>query len=313
MLTVSNVIERFKFEVVTGETGIHKAVTSIDVSRPGLEITGYFSYYSSERIQLFGTTETTFFVNKLTDEEKRERAYLLCRDETPCIIFTDGYEPPKEIIEACKETSTPLLKTELTTTNLVFYLTDFLEISLAPETNIHGVLLDVYGIGVLITGESGIGKSEIALELVKNGHRLVADDNVEIKEIANGVLMGQPPKLIENLLEIRGLGIINVMTLFGAGVVLNEKRIMLNVHLEFWKEDKEYDRLGLDKRTIKIIDSEIPSKLIPVRPGRNVSNIIEVAAMDFRLQKMGVSAAREFNERLIAHIRSKNDGGTQSL
>ena len=313
MLTVSNVIERFKFEVVTGETGIHKAVTSIDVSRPGLEITGYFSYYSSERIQLFGTTETTFFVNKLTDEEKRERAYLLCRDETPCIIFTDGYEPPKEIIEACKETSTPLLKTELTTTNLVFFLTDFLEISLAPETNIHGVLLDVYGIGVLITGESGIGKSEIALELVKNGHRLVADDNVEIKEIANGVLMGQPPKLIENLLEIRGLGIINVMTLFGAGVVLNEKRIMLNVHLEFWKEDKEYDRLGLDKRTIKIIDSEIPSKLIPVRPGRNVSNIIEVAAMDFRLQKMGVSAAREFNERLIAHIRSKNDGGTQSL
>lgn len=313
MLTVSNVIERFKFEVVTGETGIHKAVTSIDVSRPGLEITGYFSYYSSERIQLFGTTETTFFVNKLTDEEKRERAYLLCRDETPCIIFTDGYEPPKEIIEACTKTSTPLLKTELTTTNLVFFLTDFLEISLAPETNIHGVLLDVYGIGVLITGESGIGKSEIALELVKNGHRLVADDNVEIKEIANGVLMGQPPKLIENLLEIRGLGIINVMTLFGAGVVLNEKRIMLNVHLEFWKEDKEYDRLGLDKRTIKIIDSEIPSKLIPVRPGRNVSNIIEVAAMDFRLQKMGVSAAREFNERLIAHIRSKNDGGTQSL
>lgn len=313
MLTVSNVIERFKFEVVTGETGIHKAVTSIDVSRPGLEITGYFSYYSSERIQLFGTTETTFFINKLTDEEKRERAYLLCRDETPCIIFTDGYEPPKEIIEACKETSTPLLKTELTTTNLVFFLTDFLEISLAPETNIHGVLLDVYGIGVLITGESGIGKSEIALELVKNGHRLVADDNVEIKEIANGVLMGQPPKLIENLLEIRGLGIINVMTLFGAGVVLNEKRIMLNVHLEFWKEDKEYDRLGLDKRTIKIIDSEIPSKLIPVRPGRNVSNIIEVAAMDFRLQKMGVSAAREFNERLIAHIRSKNDGGKESL
>lgn len=313
MLTVSNVIERFKFEVVTGQTGIHKAVTSIDVSRPGLEITGYFSYYSSERIQLFGTTETTFFINKLTEEEKRERAYLLCREETPCIIFTDGYEPPKEIIEACKETSTPLLKTELTTTNLVFLLTNFLEVSLAPETNIHGVLLDVYGIGVLITGESGIGKSEIALELVKNGHRLVADDNVEIKEIANGVLIGKPPKLIENLLEIRGLGIINVMTLFGAGVVLNEKRIMLNVHLEFWKEDKEYDRLGLDKRTIKIIDSEIPSKLIPVRPGRNVSNIIEVAAMDFRLQKMGVSAAREFNERLIAHIRSKNDGGTQSL
>src|SRR5699024_9008117 len=157
------------------------------------------------------------------------------------------------------------------------------------------------------------GKSEIALELVRNGHRLVAEDSVEIKEIANGVLMGKPPKLIEKLLEIRGLGIINVMPLCGDGVVLNETRIMLNFPLYFWQADKEYDRLGLDKRTIKLIDSEIPSKLIPVRPGRNVSNIIEVAAMDFRLQKMGVSAAREFNERLIAHIRSKNDGGTQSL
>ena len=191
----------------------------------------------------------------------------------------------------------------------MFYLTDYLEISLAPETNVHGVLLDVYGIGVLITGESGIGKSEIALELVKNGHRLVADDNVEIKEIGKNVLIGKSPELIENLLEIRGLGIINVMTLFGASVVLSEKRIMLNVHLEFWQQDKEYDRLGLDKRTKNILNSEIPSKLIPVRPGRNVSNIIEVAAMDFRLQNMGVSAAREFNERLIAHIRSKDNGG----
>ncbi|OFO53034.1 MULTISPECIES: HPr(Ser) kinase/phosphatase [unclassified Nosocomiicoccus] len=309
MLTVSNVIERFKLEIITGETGIHKPITSIDVSRPGLEIAGYFSHYSNERVQLFGMTETTYFNTKLTDEERATRAQLLCTNETPCFIFTDDLTPPKEIIEACENANIPLLKTSNTITNLMFYLTDYLEISLAPETNVHGVLLDVYGIGVLITGESGIGKSEIALELVKNGHRLVADDNVEIKEIGKNVLIGKSPELIENLLEIRGLGIINVMTLFGASVVLSEKRIMLNVHLEFWQQDKEYDRLGLDKRTKNILNSEIPSKLIPVRPGRNVSNIIEVAAMDFRLQNMGVSAAREFNERLIAHIRSKDNGG----
>lgn len=309
MLTVSNVIERFKLEIITGETGIHKPITSIDVSRPGLEIAGYFSHYSNERVQLFGMTETTYFNTKLTEEERVTRAQLLCTNETPCFIFTDDLTPPKEIIEACENTNIPLLKTSNTITNLMFYLTDYLEISLAPETNVHGVLLDVYGIGVLITGESGIGKSEIALELVKNGHRLVADDNVEIKEIGKNVLIGKSPELIENLLEIRGLGIINVMTLFGASVVLSEKRIMLNVHLEFWQQDKEYDRLGLDKRTKNILNSEIPSKLIPVRPGRNVSNIIEVAAMDFRLQNMGVSAAREFNERLIAHIRSKDNGG----
>ena len=309
MLTVSNVIERFKLEIITGETGIHKPITSIDVSRPGLEIAGYFSHYSKERVQLFGLTETTYFNTKLTDEERTTRAQLLCTNETPCFIFTDDLIPPKEIIEACENANIPLLKTSNTITNLMFYLTDYLEISLAPETNVHGVLLDVYGIGVLITGESGIGKSEIALELVKNGHRLVADDNVEIKEIGKNVLIGKSPELIENLLEIRGLGIINVMTLFGASVVLSEKRIMLNVHLEFWQQDKEYDRLGLEKRTKNILNSEIPSKLIPVRPGRNVSNIIEVAAMDFRLQNMGVSAAREFNERLIAHIRSKDNGG----
>lgn len=308
MLIVKNILEKFELTLHAGAEGLNKEVVSIDVSRPGLEVAGYFSHYSSERIQIFGTTETTFFMHRLTDEEQESRAQSLCRKDTPCIILTHGHEPPEALIKACNNTGTALLSTELTTTAFNYTLTDYLEMALAPETNVHGVLLDVYGIGVLITGESGIGKSEIALELVKNGHRLVADDNVEIKQIQKGQLIGKAPKLIENLLEIRGIGIVNVMTLFGAGVVLNEKRIMLNVHLEFWNKNKEYDRVGIEEKTMKILDTEVSQKLIPVRPGRNLVNIIEVAAMNFRLQKMGINAAEEFNERLKAFIKQKSEG-----
>ena len=180
-------------------------------------------------------------------------------------------------------------------------LTTFLEHELAKTTSLHGVLVDVYGVGVLITGDSGIGKSETALELVKRGHRLVADDNVEIKEITKDELVGKPPKLIEHLLEIRGLGIINVMTLFGAGSILTEKQIRLNINLENWNKNKLYDRVGLNEETLKILDTEI-TKTIPVRPGRNVAVIIEVAAMNYRLNIMGINTAVEFNERLNEEI-----------
>ena len=180
-------------------------------------------------------------------------------------------------------------------------LTTFLEHELAKTTSLHGVLVDVYGVGVLITGDSGIGKSETALELVKRGHRLVADDNVEIKEITKDELIGKPPKLIEHLLEIRGLGIINVMTLFGAGSILTEKQIRLNINLENWNKDKLYDRVGLNEETLKILDTEI-TKTIPVRPGRNVAVIIEVAAMNYRLNIMGINTAEEFSERLNEEI-----------
>ncbi|CAD2071567.1 HPr(Ser) kinase/phosphatase [Phocicoccus pinnipedialis] len=311
MIIVRDILEKFDLTLHAGSEGLNKEIVSIDVSRPGLEVAGYFSHYSSERIQIFGTTETTFFMHRLTDEEQESRAHSLCRKDTPCIILTHGHVPPEALIKACDKTGTALLSTRMTTTGFNYALTDYLEMALAPETNVHGVLLDVYGIGVLITGESGIGKSEIALELVKNGHRLVADDNVEIKQIQKDQLIGKAPKLIENLLEIRGIGIVNVMTLFGAGVVLNEKRIMLNVHLEFWNKNKEYDRVGLEERSMKILDTEVSQKLIPVRPGRNLVNIIEVAAMNFRLQKMGINAAEEFNERLKAFIRQKSGGETR--
>lgn len=303
MLTVKKIIDKFNLKLISGNEGIDKEIENIDVSRPGLEVAGYFSHYSSDRVQVLGMTESSFFERMLTEEEREDRSKRLCRKETPCIIITRNLGAPLELIEACNQTHTPLMITEDNTTNFISRMSNFLEKALAPETNMHGVLVDIYGIGVLITGESGIGKSETALELVKNGHRLVADDNVEIKEVSKNVLMGSAPPLIRNLLEIRGLGIINVMTLFGAGSILEEKRIMLNVNLETWEPGKTYERLGLDQKRMRILNAEIDQKTIPIRPGRSLAGIIEVAAMNYRMQYMGYDAAQEFNDRLNRQIQ----------
>ena len=260
MLLVKDLVEHFELKIWGGNGGLENEIPSFDLSRPGLEVAGYFSHYSSERVQILGMTEISFFERVLSDDEREDRSKRLCRKETPCIIVTRSLQPPLELIEACNQTDTVLLTTEDNTTNFTSRITTYLEKELAPETNMHGVLVDVYGIGVLITGESGIGKSETALELIKSGHRLVADDNVEIKEVNKNVLMGSAPELIQHLLEIRGLGIINVMTLFGAGCILNEKRIMLNVHLENWEDKNTYDRLGLEDMKIKILNSEVTKK-----------------------------------------------------
>lgn len=304
MLTSEDILNEFSFKIVAGEEGLNKIIRNADLSRPGLEMAGYFSHYSSDRVQILGTTETSFF-EMLSKEDKQERMNKLCRKETPCIIITRQIEPPPELVLAANRKGTPVFVSDDATSSLISKMTTYLEAKLAPETNIHGVLVDVYGVGVLITGDSGVGKSETALELVKRGHRLVADDNVEIKEVSTNVLMGQAPKLIEHLLEIRGLGIINVMTMFGAGSIVSEKRLMLNVHLELWQKGKMYDRVGLVEETLSILDSEITKKTIPVRPGRNLAVIIEVAAMNYRLNKMGINTSEEFNERLNEQIKSQ--------
>jgi HPr kinase/phosphorylase len=289
--------ERFHLELISGEEGINRPITTSDISRPGIEIAGYFKYYPAERIQLLGKTELSFFA-ELSDHERMSRMERLCTDITPAIIITRGLEIPKELIEAAERESVPVLRTKMKTTRFSSRLTNFLESKLAPTTAVHGVLVDIYGIGVLITGKSGVGKSETALELVKRGHRLVADDCVEIRQEDEDTLVGTSPDLIEHLLEIRGLGIINVMTLFGAGAVRSNKRITMVINLENWDSTKQYDRLGLDEEKMKIIDTEVTKITVPVRPGRNLSVIIEVAAMNYRLKKMGVNAAQQFTERL---------------
>ncbi|WP_226678893.1 HPr(Ser) kinase/phosphatase [Mesobacillus jeotgali] len=292
-----DIIKKFDMELISGEEGINRPITTTDISRPGLEIAGYFEYYPAERLQLLGKTELTFF-EKLTPRDRAERMEKLCTDITPGIIVTRDMEVPVELVEAAERESVPLLRSKLKTTRLSSHLTNYLESKLAPTTAVHGVLVDLYGIGVLITGKSGVGKSETALELVKRGHRLVADDCVEIRQEDIGTLVGNSPDLIEHLLEIRGVGIINVMTLFGAGAVRSHKRISLIIDLEIWDQKKSYDRLGLDEEKMKILDTDITKLTIPVRPGRNLAVIIEVAAMNFRLKRMGVNAAEQFTSRL---------------
>ena len=292
-----DVLEKFKLQLVSGEEGIGRYITTSDISRPGLEMAGYFTHYPANRVQLLGKTELSFF-EMLPEADKKARMKKLCSEQTPAIIISRSMDVPQELIEASNENHVPVLVTTLTTTRFSSQLTNFLESKLAPTTAMHGVLVDVYGIGVLIIGKSGVGKSETALELVKKGHRLVADDSVEIRQEGQNMLVGSPPPLLEHLLEIRGIGIIDIMTLFGASAVRPYKRITLIVELEIWDPDKFYDRLGLDEEKMKIIDTDVTKLTIPVQPGRNVSVIIEVAAMNYRLKKMGVNAAEEFARRL---------------
>ncbi|KYC62982.1 MULTISPECIES: HPr(Ser) kinase/phosphatase [Heyndrickxia] len=306
---VADIIEHFNLELISGEEGIHRPITTSDISRPGLEMTGFFDYYPADRIQLLGMTEITFS-NRLSPEERKSRMDNLCSDITPGIVISRNLEVPDELIEASEEKSVPVMRTPMKTTRFSSRLTNYLEFKLAPATAIHGVLVDVYGVGVLITGKSGVGKSETALELVKRGHRLVADDCVEIVQEEEGSLIGHAPELIEHLLEIRGLGIINVMTLFGAGAVRSHKKITMIANLELWDEHKQYDRLGLDEEKVKILDTEITKMTVPVRPGRNLAIIIEVAAMNYRLKNMGVNAARQFTAKL-ANVIEEHEQGTE--
>ncbi len=300
-VTTNQLIEEFELEILAGEEGIYRPITMSDLSRPGIEIAGYFTYYPAERLQLLGQTELAFF-NQLNEFDQRSRMEKLCTYDTPGIIISRGMEAPAVLLEVAEQYNVPVLRSHLGTTRLSSSITTFLDSLLAPMVAMHGVLVDIFGIGVLITGNSGIGKSEVALDLVTRGHRLVADDSVEIRQEQEGMLIGSPPELIQHLLEIRGLGIINVMTLFGAGAVRPFKRIVLCVHLELWNRHKAYDRLGLDEEKMQIIDTYIPKVTIPVRPGRNLSVIIEVAAMNHRLKRLGYNAAEDFANRLTSVI-----------
>ncbi|AZN39126.1 HPr(Ser) kinase/phosphatase [Paenibacillus albus] len=305
-MKVSELISQFQLEILSGEDGLRRSITVDDLSRPGLEMAGYFEYYPKERVQILGRTELTF-MDTLSKQERMDRMERLCDEETPCFIITRGLEAPAELIELSNEKQIPVLRSNAATTIFLSRITNFLERKLAPSATIHGVLVDVYGVGMLITGGSGIGKSETALELVKRSHRLVADDAVEIRQTSDGQLHGTAPELIRHLLEIRGLGIINVMTLFGAGAVRNMKRISVVIKLENWQADKQYDRLGLDEETTRIIDTDVPIVTVPVRPGRNLAVIIEVAAMNFRLKRMGYNAALQFTNKLTETIAEDSD------
>lgn len=284
---------------------IERLITTADVTRPGLALAGFLTYHPAERVQVIGKTEITFFEG-MDEAQQIERADRLCSfQQTPCLIVSRNLQLPQHWLAAAERYGLPVFSSGLSTTKLAGRLQAYLDKKLAKETTMHGVLIDVYGIGILITGNSGIGKSETALELVKRGHRLVADDAVEIRQISETTLEGTSPELLRHLVEIRGLGVLNIMTLFGAGSIRTHKNIELVIRLEMWDDKVAYDRLGLDETLIEILDVEVPSITLPVRPGRNLAVILEVAAMNQRLKRMGHNAARELSDRMTAAMQAE--------
>ncbi|GAQ24465.1 HPr(Ser) kinase/phosphatase [Tepidanaerobacter syntrophicus] len=302
-INLKNIIEKLKLDIIVNTTKMPD-ITVADLNRPGLELTGYFDYFAYDRVQILGRTEISY-LEGLPEDVRKSRLEKFFSYDIPCVIITRSLVPPPELITIAEKSNKPVLGTRTATTLFMSRLTDFLESELAPRTTMHGVLVDIYGIGILIIGESGIGKSETAVELIKRGHRLVADDAVEIKQSTEGVLIGTAPKLIRHFLEVRGLGVIDVRTIFGAGSIRNDIKIEMVIELVEWEKYQEGDRLGLEEEKTKILDSYITKKTIPIRPGRNLAAILEVAAMDFRLKALGYNAALEFSKRLIEEI-SKN-------
>ncbi|TDY44514.1 Hpr(Ser) kinase/phosphatase [Alicyclobacillus sacchari] len=304
-VSVRQLVQDLDLRVFNEDADLDKMIYTRDINRPGLALAGYLRYHPAERVQILGRTELSF-LRGMNEKEKALRVFAFCSyQQTPCILITRGDTPPPVLLAEAASKHIPVLGTNMVTTRLTAAISNYLEERLAPETLQHGVLVDVYGIGILITGSSGIGKSETGLELIKRGHRLVADDAVVIRQISDESLVGSAPPLLQHLLEIRGLGVLNAMTLFGAGAVRTHKRISMVIHLEAWRENHAYDRLGIDMETMKILDLEVPKVTVPVRPGRNLAVIVEVAAMNFRLKGMGLDAAKAFTQELEQVIASQ--------
>lgn len=278
-VTVEKIIKDFDMEVlVEGENDIEIFVN--DINRPGLQLSGFYNYFAPERIQVIGKAEWSF-LEAMALELRKKRIDKYFSFNLKCLVITRDLEPQEELLKAAKKNKIWLMRTRLVTTKFISKLTIYLTGQLAPETRLHGVLVDVYGIGILITGESGIGKSETALELIKRGHRLVTDDAVDIKEI-DGELIGRSPRITIGMLEVRGIGIIDVASLYGLSSILPEKDIQLLMHFEHWKDDGDYDRLGLNDDRQDILGVKVKKLRVPVRPGRNIAVIIEAAAVNYR-------------------------------
>ena len=298
-VAVETLIKDFDLEVlVEGEKGVE--ITVNDINRPGLQLSGFYNYFAPERLQVVGKAEWSF-IGDMSRELRRKRVDKYFSFNSKCVLITRGLEPHEEFIRAAKKNKTWLLRTTSVTTNFISKMTIYLSDKFAPETRLHGVLVDVYGIGILITGESGIGKSETALELIKRGHRLVTDDAVDIKEI-DGELIGTSPKITIGMLEVRGIGIIDITALYGLSSVQESKGINLVMHFEHWKDNGDYDRLGINQDTQEILGVNVRKLRVPVRPGRNIAVIIEAAAVNYRHSLMSDISAVDIIERRMENL-----------
>jgi len=293
--------EALHLELVAGEPGLDRGIVAVSVQKPGLALAGHLEAIHPERVQVIGFSEVSY-LEGLDADRTRQRVEDLCNVGIPCILVTRGLAVPPDLVHCCRDAEIPLLRTHLSSASLIDELRLLLDSRLSPSTSMHGVLVDVFGVGVMILGHSGVGKSETALELVMRGHRLVADDIVEVRRRGIKSVYGSGPDIIKHHMEIRGLGIINIKDLFGISAVRDTKRIELVVKLEDWDEKEEYDRLGVDALTHEILHLPVPKIRLPVRPGRNISALIEVAARDQLLKFQGHHSARDFQERLIRAI-----------
>jgi len=290
-----------------GSKGLRREISVSEINRPGLALTGYVDYFPAERVQIMGLGEHTY-LSTFTPAKRKEALHKVFSysKKLPCVVLTRGIKPHREVIEVANALKIPLLRSGLVTAHLIGELTVYMEEKLAPTTTIHGVLMNVYGLGVLLVGDSGIGKSECALELLKRGHMLVADDVVEVKQRLGGVLYGTGAELIRHHMELRGVGIIDVQKIFGVGSVLDRTRIELVIRLEEWKQTVEYDRVGLSDRTTSILGVRVPEIVMPVRPGRNLAVLVEVATLNERLKFRGEFTAKEFNKKLISLMAKRS-------
>lgn len=301
-IPISNLVKALDLELIYSGESPTIDVTTSDINRPGLQFAGFFDYFGNDRIQVIGKAEMTY-LNEMDPNVRKERLDQFFKYDFPCMIISRSMEVPDFIIEPAEKYKKPLMRSRYVTTSLIHKLINYLDSALAPKITRHGVLVDVYGVGVFLMGESGIGKSETALELVKRGHRLVADDAVEIKKVAENRLIGEAPELIRHFMEIRGIGIIDIKSMYGVSAVINNKPLDIVIYLEFWDNNKEYDRLGLTQEYTEILGVKLPKIVLPVRPGRNLAVIVEVAARNWRLKNMGYNAAQELDNRLNTLIQ----------
>lgn len=303
---LSKVINEFKLEVFyLPDLPENIDITCSRINRPGLQMVGFYDHYEQERIQIIGKVEY-LYLEKLPTEERYLRLEEFFRSRPIGVIYTTGLEIDDRVVEIAEKYRVPLLRTPKTSSDFMAALIAYLNVALGPRITRHGVLVEVYGEGILLLGDSGVGKSETAIELLKRGHRLIADDAVEIKRVSATTLVGRAPEIIKHYVELRGIGIVDVRRLFGMGAVKETEKIDLVINLEPWQEGKMYDRLGLDENTTDILGIKVPNIVLPVCPGRNLSVVIEVAAMNNRQKKMGYNTAAEFNKRLMESMGAQD-------
>lgn len=297
--------ERLKFELLTGEAGLERQIADKNVHRPGLALAGYVELFTYNRVQIFGNTEIKY-LSQLDPNQRLQAFRNICNFDVPCIIVTNHNEIEPAMLQVAIDQKVPVIRTPLETTKCIYFISDFLDDQFAPQTVVHGSFVDVYGIGLLLIGRSGIGKSEIALDLVERGHRLVADDVVTMTRKGEGILMGAGTDLVKHFMEIRGLGLLDVRSMFGIRAIRFQKRVEVVVELQDWRADQEYTRTGLDEDRIAILDVELNHVSLPIFPGKNVTVICEVIALNYLLKHYGYDAAKEFAERLEAVIQKKS-------